>query len=60
MTIELNKVECKIIVRLVQEFTNSTSGVMMMMKEPELNPVLNNLESKLKNALKKEEENDSK
>ena len=60
MTVELNEIECRIIITLVKDFTNSISGVMMMIKEPDLNPVLNNLESKLKNALKKEEENDTK
>ena len=60
MTVELNEVECKIIIKLVQELTNTVSGAMMIIKEPDLNPVLNNLESKLKDALRKEEENDTK
>lgn len=60
MTVELNKMECIILLALVRHYNKSISGVIMMVKELDLNPVLNNLESKLKNALRKEEENDSK
>lgn len=61
MTVELNKNECIILLALVKHYNRSISGVIMMIKEPELDSAAKDLELKLENILTgKEEENDSK
>ncbi len=60
MTVELNKMECIILLALVRHYNKSISGVIMMIKEPELDSAAKKLESKLENILTRKDDDDTK
>lgn len=59
MTVELNKMECIILLALVRHYNKSISGVIMMIKEPELDSAAKELESKLESILTRKDDDDS-
>ncbi len=60
MTVELNKLECMLIYALVKHYNRSISGVIMMIKEPELDSAAKELESKLESILTRKDDDDTK